>query len=82
MCENIVIPNIRIRPDQEEMFEMNWLEYVRRDTEGSDSDTRRRAATELVRALTEKFPQEARPARRAARLMLEYKRKETRMKSA
>ena len=54
MCENIVIPNIRIRADQEEMFEMNWVEYVRRDTEGSDSDTRRRAATELVRALTER----------------------------
>ena len=60
MCENIVIPNIRIRADQEEMFEMNWVEYVRRDTEGSDSDTRRRAATELVRALTERFPTEAR----------------------
>ena len=55
-----MIPNIRIRADQEEMFEMNWVEYVRRDTEGSDSDTRRRAATELVRALTDKFPQEAR----------------------
>ena len=41
---------------QEEMFEMNWIEYVRRDTEGSDSDTRRRSASELVRALTERFP--------------------------
>lgn len=60
VCENIVIPNIRIRADQEEMFELNWVEYVRRDTEGSDSDTRRRAATELVRALTERFPTEAR----------------------
>ena len=66
VCENIVIPNIRIRADQEEMFEMNWVEYVRRDTEGSDSDTRRRAATELVRALTERFPTEAR-AQRALR---------------
>ena len=41
---------------QEEMFEMNWIEYVRRDTEGSDSDTRRRAASELVKSLTERFP--------------------------
>ena len=29
---------------------------VRRDTEGSDSDTRRRAASELVKSLTERFP--------------------------
>jgi hypothetical protein len=42
------------------MFEMNWVEYVRRDTEGSDSDTRRRAASELVKSLTERFPQQAR----------------------
>ena len=40
------------------MFEMNWVEYVRRDTEGSDSDTRRRAASELVKALTDRFPQQ------------------------
>lgn len=45
---------------QEEMFEMNWVEYVRRDTEGSDSDTRRRAASELVKSLTERFPAEVR----------------------
>lgn len=57
VCESIVIPNIRLREDLEEMFELNWVEYVRRDTEGSDQDTRRRAATDLVRALTAKFPQ-------------------------
>lgn len=39
---------------------MNWVEYVRRDTEGSDSDTRRRAASELVKSLTERFPAEVR----------------------
>jgi exportin-2 (importin alpha re-exporter) len=55
VCEAIVIPNMRLRDDLEEAFELNWLEYVRRDTEGSDQDTRRRAATDLVRALTQKF---------------------------
>lgn len=39
---------------------MNWVEYVRRDTEGSDSDTRRRAASELVKTLTDRFPQQVR----------------------
>jgi exportin-2 (importin alpha re-exporter) len=58
VCEGIVVPNLRLRDQDEELFEMNWVEYVRRDTEGSDSDTRRRAASELVRALVEKFPQQ------------------------
>lgn len=49
---------------QEEMFEMNWIEYVRRDTEGSDSDTRRRAASELVKSLTDRFPQQVGSGRR------------------
>ena len=39
-----------------QVFEMNPLEYIRRDAEGSDSDTRRRAAADLVKSLTEKFP--------------------------
>ena len=54
-----MIPNIRLRDDLEEMFDMNWVEYVRRDTEGSDMDTRRRAATDLVKALTSKFEAKA-----------------------
>ena len=59
ICEKIIIPNLTMREDDEEMFELNWVEYVRRDTEGSDSDTRRRAAAELVKSLTAKFPNEA-----------------------
>lgn len=59
VCEKIVIPNLMMRDDDEEMFELNWVEYVRRDTEGSDSDTRRRAAAELVKSLTAKFSTEA-----------------------
>lgn len=59
VCEKIVIPNLTMRESDEEMFELNWVEYVRRDTEGSDSDTRRRAAAELVKSLTAKFPNEA-----------------------
>ena len=61
VCEHIVIPNIRLRDDMEEMFEMNWVEYVRRDTEGSDNDTRRRAATDLVKALTARFEAQVGP---------------------
>lgn len=56
ICESIVIPNLRARDEDEELFDMNGVEYIRRDTEGSDTDTRRRSAAELVKALTEKFP--------------------------
>lgn len=58
ICEKVVIPNLSTRPEDEEVFEMNPIEYIRRDAEGSDSDTRRRAAADLVRSLTEKFPAE------------------------
>lgn len=34
-----------------ELFEMNGVEYVRRDIEGSDSDTRRRTAVDFVKGL-------------------------------
>ena len=58
VCEHIILPNLGLTQDLVELFEMNWVEYVRRDTEGSDQDTRRRAATDLVRSLTAKFPGE------------------------
>ena len=57
VCESIVIPNLQFREDDEELFESNHVEYIRRDIEGSDSDTRRRGACELVKGLTAKFPE-------------------------
>lgn len=45
-----------VSPFLPQVFEMNPVEYIRRDAEGSDSDTRRRAAADLVRALTDRFP--------------------------
>lgn len=41
-----------------ELFEDNAEEYIRRDLESSDVDTRRRAAVELVRALCRSFEQQ------------------------
>jgi exportin-2 (importin alpha re-exporter) len=57
VCESIIIPNLQFREDDEELFESNHVEYIRRDIEGSDSDTRRRGACELVKGLTAKFPE-------------------------
>lgn len=38
-----------------EIFEDNPEEYIRRDIEGSDVDTRRRAACDLVKVLSKSF---------------------------
>ncbi|CAL9767703.1 unnamed protein product [Musa acuminata subsp. burmannicoides] len=51
ICSSIVFPNIRLGEEDEELFEMNYIEYVRRDIEGSDIDTRRRIACELLKGI-------------------------------
>lgn len=50
-----MIPNLQFREADKEVFDENWIEYIRRDVEGSDTDTRRRMASELVKALTASF---------------------------
>ncbi|XXG74047.1 hypothetical protein AAC387_Pa07g2868 [Persea americana] len=53
--DSIVIPNIRLREEDEELFEMNYVEYIRRDIEGSDLDTRRRIACELLKGIATNY---------------------------
>ncbi|WCJ36132.1 Exportin-2 [Euphorbia peplus] len=55
ICQSIVIPNVRLRDDDEELFEMNYIEFIRRDMEGSDLDTRRRIACELLKGVASKY---------------------------
>ncbi|KAL0861429.1 hypothetical protein ABMA27_008973 [Loxostege sticticalis] len=55
ICEKVVIPNMEFRESDMELFEDNPEEYVRRDIEGSDVDTRRRAACDLVRTLAQTY---------------------------
>ena len=55
ICENIIVPNIEMRECDVEQFEDNSEEYIRRDLEGSDVDTRRRAACDLVKGLSRFF---------------------------
>lgn len=43
------------RPSDEELFEDNPEEYIRWDIEGSDIETRRRAACDLVKTLSQNF---------------------------
>lgn len=46
---------MEFRTSDEELFEDNPEEYIRRDIEGSDVDTRRRAACDLVKALSRSY---------------------------
>ncbi|CAR24640.1 importin-alpha export receptor [Lachancea thermotolerans CBS 6340] len=50
----IILPNITLRESDEELFEDDPIEYIRRDLEGSDSDTRRRGCTDFLKELKEK----------------------------
>ena len=50
-----------LRESDEELFEDNPVEYIRRDMEGSDTDTRRRAACDLVRSLCRLFEAQVTP---------------------
>ncbi|XP_014473995.1 PREDICTED: exportin-2 isoform X2 [Dinoponera quadriceps] len=55
ICEKVIIPNMEFRESDNELFEDNPEEYIRRDIEGSDIDTRRRAACDLVKVLSKYF---------------------------
>ncbi|XP_044492917.1 exportin-2-like [Mangifera indica] len=57
ICQSIVIPNVRLRDEDEELFEMNYIEFIRRDMEGSDVDTRRRIACELLKGVATHYKQ-------------------------
>jgi exportin-2 (importin alpha re-exporter) len=57
IVEKVILPNLALRDSDVEMFEDEPIEFIRRDLEGSDSETRRRAATDFLRQLMEQFGQ-------------------------
>ncbi|KAI0167025.1 putative mportin-alpha export receptor [Hypoxylon sp. FL1284] len=57
VVEKVVLPNVALRESDIELFEDEPIEYIRRDLEGSDTDSRRRAATDFLRQLQGKFEQ-------------------------
>lgn len=56
IVEHIVIKNLTATESDEELFTDNPADYIRKDMEGSDQDTRRRCAMDLVKALMKFFP--------------------------
>ncbi|TKA76115.1 hypothetical protein B0A49_03516 [Cryomyces minteri] len=55
VVEKVILPNLSLRESDIELFEDEPIEFIRQDLEGSDSDTRRRAATDFLRQLMEQF---------------------------
>ena len=51
ICTSIVIPNISVRDSDLQIFEHEPREYIAGDIEGSDLDTRRHSACQLIQAL-------------------------------
>ncbi|XP_014286249.1 exportin-2 [Halyomorpha halys] len=60
ICEKVIIPNIHFRDSDLELFEDNPEEYIRKDIEGSDVESRRRSSSELVKVLAGHFPETVR----------------------
>lgn len=55
IVEKVILPNVALRESDLEMFEDEPIEFIRRDLEGSDTDSRRRSATDFLRKLQERF---------------------------
>ncbi|KAJ6438573.1 chromosome segregation protein Cse1 [Purpureocillium lavendulum] len=55
IVEKVILPNVSLRESDLEMFEDEPIEFIRRDLEGSDTDSRRRSATDFLRKLQENF---------------------------
>jgi exportin-2 (importin alpha re-exporter) len=51
----IIIPQIKLRDSDVELFDNDGLEYIRQDIEGSDIDTRRRITMDFVQGLCTHF---------------------------
>jgi len=55
LCTSVVLPNMALREAEEEVFEDNPSDYIVRDIEGSNAETRRHAASTMVKGLTVNF---------------------------
>lgn len=56
LCEQIILPNLQMLQSDEEFFESEPLDYIRRDLEGSDViDSRRKSSQDLIRSLLQLY---------------------------
>lgn len=55
IVSQIVIPNLKVREMDEEMFEDNPSDFILTELEGSDNESRRRCSRELLSAMCRQF---------------------------
>jgi exportin-2 (importin alpha re-exporter) len=55
ICGNVIVPNIKLRKTDKELYEDDPLAYIKKDVEGNDDGTRRRSAYNLVLGLRRNF---------------------------
>lgn len=55
ILEHVVVPNLLLQERDVEAFEDNPMEYLRRDIEGGDAETRRRIACDMIEKLSRNF---------------------------
>ncbi|EEP78665.1 HRC135 protein [Uncinocarpus reesii 1704] len=55
VTEKVILPNISLRESDIEMFEDEPIEFIRRDLEGGDSETRDARPTDFLRQCLENF---------------------------
>ncbi|CAN0047642.1 unnamed protein product [Ascophyllum nodosum] len=58
IVKNIAIPNVKMRPADEETFEFNPEDYINGDIDGGDNETRRRGACDLLRAMCKHYEEQ------------------------
>ncbi|XXQ36104.1 Importin N-terminal domain-containing protein [Plasmodiophora brassicae] len=74
LAQHVILPNLRLSPADQDQFTVDPVEYVRKDSEGADQQTRRRLTCDLVRAIKVQFQNEITDilGKAVATLMQEY----------
>lgn len=58
ICDKIIVPNVELRDSDLEVFEDEPIEFIRKDMEGSNHNSRRIAASDMIKGLMEHFEEE------------------------
>ena len=61
IVEKLIIPNIQLRDADLELFSDNPDDYIRKDLQNADAETRRRSAVDLVKALSKFYEDKITP---------------------
>nr|CAB3476133.1 unnamed protein product [Digitaria exilis] len=61
ICDNVIMPNLRLRDEDEKLFISNSIGFIGRDSEGSSADTLRWAAFCLLHGILTNYGEQVAP---------------------